>query len=299
MNPPADAQSPAAGAPSSASGAGSSASGAPSSASAAAASASAAGSSASAAAASASGLERSAFQAEPPALEVEGLHVSYGELAAVSDVSFSLATSETLVILGRNGAGKSSLLRSVAGLVKPASGRIRLFGRDIAKRRTEARVRQGLTLVPEGRQVFANLTVQENLVLGGFLADGADFAERYDYIFELFPRVSERLAQRAGSLSGGEQQMLAIARALMAKPSVLLLDEPSLGLAPLVVDEVYEHLQELKRQELTIVLVEQQVQRALAMADQAIVMSLGEIALRESPSVLASDPRLAETYLGE
>lgn len=243
--------------------------------------------------------ETPAAGVEAPALEVDGLHVRYGELEAVSDVSFSLAASEVLVILGRNGAGKSSLLKAIAGLIKPTSGRIRLFDRDITTRRTDVRVRRGLTLIPEGRHVFANLTVRENLVLGGFLADGSSFDSRYDKVLNLFPRVAERLSQRAGSLSGGEQQMLAIARALMAGPSVLLIDEPSLGLAPKVVIEVYEQLEQLKLHNLTIVLVEQQVQRALALADQAIVMNLGEVALRESPSVLASDPRLAETCHGE
>jgi branched-chain amino acid transport system ATP-binding protein len=233
------------------------------------------------------------------ALEVDGLSVRYGHLKAVRNVSFRVETGSATVILGRNGAGKSSLLRAIAGAVKPNSGRVVLFGEDIAHRAPDQRVRRGMVMIPEGRHVFPNLTVRENLILGGFLADRTERERRLVETVDLFPLLDERADHKAGQLSGGQQQILAIARALMAQPRVLLLDEPSLGLAPLVIDEVYDHLARLRKLELTVVLVEQQVHRALDFADQAIVMNLGQVVIEGDAGRMADDPRLMTTYLGE
>lgn len=233
------------------------------------------------------------------ALEVDGLSVRFGHLKAVRNVSFRVKTGSATVILGRNGAGKSSLLKAIAGVVKPNSGRVELFGEDLAHRAPDQRVRRGMVMIPEGRHVFPNLTVRENLILGGFLADRAERERRLLATMDLFALLGERADQKAGQLSGGQQQILAIARALMARPRVLLLDEPSLGLAPLVIDEVYEHLARLRELDLTVVLVEQQVHRALDFADQAIVMNLGQVVIEGDASGMANDPRLMTTYLGE
>lgn len=233
------------------------------------------------------------------ALEVDGLSVRYGQLKAVRDVSFTVEIGSATVILGRNGAGKSSLLRAIAGVVKPNSGRVELFGEDLTRRAADQRVRRGMVMIPEGRLVFPNLSVRENLILGGFLADRTDRERLLHETMDVFPLLSERADQKAGQLSGGQQQILAIARALMAQPRVLLLDEPSLGLAPLIIDEVYEHLDRLRVLELTVVLVEQQVHRALEFAEQAIVMNLGEVVIEGDAGQMANDPRLMTTYLGD
>ena len=233
------------------------------------------------------------------ALDVDGLSVRYGHLKAVRDVSFRVETRSATVILGRNGAGKSSLLKAIAGAVKSNSGKVELFGEDVSRRSADQRVRRGMVMIPEGRHVFPNLTVRENLILGGFLADRAERERRLLETMELFPLLRERADQKSGQLSGGQQQILAIARALMAQPRVLLLDEPSLGLAPLIIDEVYEHLARLRMLELTVVLVEQQVHRALDFADQAIVMNLGQVVIEGDASRMVDDPRLMTTYLGE
>ena len=233
------------------------------------------------------------------ALEVDGLSVRYGHFKAVRNVSFRVETGSATVILGRNGAGKSSLLKAIAGAVKPDSGRVELFGEDLAHRAADQRVRRGMVMIPEGRHVFPNLTVRENLILGGFLADRTERELRLAETIDLFPLLGERADHKAGQLSGGQQQILAIARALMAQPRVLLLDEPSLGLAPLIIDEVYEHLARLRMLELTVVLVEQQVHRALDFADQAIVMNLGQVVIEGDAGRMADDPRLMTTYLGE
>jgi len=233
------------------------------------------------------------------ALEVAGLSVRYARLEAVRDVSFRVESGSATVILGRNGAGKSSLLRSIAGVVKPYRGSVELFGEDLSHRPADQRVRRGLVMIPEGRHVFPKLTVRENLILGGFLAGRPERERRLREVMQLFDLLAQRADDKAGQLSGGQQQILAIARALMAEPRVLLLDEPSLGLAPLVVDEVYKHLARLSTLDLTVVLVEQQVHRALAFADRAIVMNLGEVVIEDDASHLANDPRLVTAYLGE
>ncbi|WP_027134649.1 ABC transporter ATP-binding protein [Geminicoccus roseus] len=232
-------------------------------------------------------------------LEVQGLQVSYGAIAAVRDVSLTLADGELVTLLGANGAGKSSTLLAIAGALK-SSGTIRLDGTDVSSWSPERMVRKGVAMVPETRDVFPDLTVGENLVLGAYTRrrdrDGVDAdTER---MFALFPRLKERFQQPAGTLSGGEQQMLVIARALMSRPRLLLLDEPSLGLAPTIVDQIFEMIAELKRDGLTILLVEQNASKALSVADRAYVMRLGTIAAQGSAAEIAAASDLEQLYLG-
>ncbi|MRX50441.1 ATP-binding cassette domain-containing protein [Paracoccus sp. S-4012] len=233
-------------------------------------------------------------------LAVEDLEVRHGAIRAVRGVSLHAAPGELVVILGANGAGKSSTLMAIAGALRPASGRIRLNGRDIAGARPERIVRIGLATVPETRDVFPDLTVRENLTLGSFIrrSDRAGVAEDEARMFALFPRLSERAHQPAGTLSGGEQQMLVIARALMSRPRVLLLDEPSLGLAPVIVDQIFAMVAELKQSGLTILLVEQNAAKALAVADRAYVMRLGQIATEGDAAEIRSATDLGALYLG-
>jgi len=233
------------------------------------------------------------------AVDVSDLRVSYGRLVAVRDVSFRVDVGSATVILGRNGAGKSSLLRAIAGIVKPDSGTVQLFGENLKRRSADQRVRRGMVMIPEGRSIFANLTVRENLILGGFLAHRDDREQLLAEVLDLFPLLEDRAEDQAGDLSGGQQQILAIGRALMARPRVLLLDEPSLGLAPIVVDEVYRHLLTLRELDLTVILVEQQVHRALEFVDTAIVMNLGSVVLEGEANHLVDDPTLMSIYLGE
>jgi branched-chain amino acid transport system ATP-binding protein len=229
----------------------------------------------------------------PALLEVEDLRVRYGAVEAVHGVSFAVNAGEVTALIGANGAGKSSTLAAISGLV-PAGGRIRFDGRDIAGAPPHAIVRAGVVQVPEGREILAQMTVEENLLMGLRGRDRADLASAY----ERFPILRERRALLAGSLSGGEQQMLAIARALLARPRLLLLDEPSLGLAPLIVKRVFEILAELKRQGVTMLLVEQNALRALRLADRASVMELGRVVMRGTGQELLRDEGVARTYLG-
>jgi branched-chain amino acid transport system ATP-binding protein len=231
-------------------------------------------------------------------LEIKNLEVKYGKVVALRDVSLTLEQGGILAVLGRNGAGKSSLMKAIAGDIRPSSGQIVWDGQDLAGKAANQRVRSGIALVPEGRRIFPHLTVAENLRLGGFYLNKSEFAATQERILTMFPILAERAQAPAGQLSGGQQQMLAIGRALMSKARLLMLDEPSLGLAPIIVDEVYAHLKLLHEQGLTLIVVEQQVQRALALADSAVVLNLGEIVLREEPHILANDPRLAAAYMG-
>ena len=228
-----------------------------------------------------------------PLLEVEDLRVRYGAVEAVHGVSFAATAGEVTALIGANGAGKSSTLAAISGLV-PARGRIRFDGHDIAGAPPHAIVRAGVIQVPEGREILARMTVEENLLMG--LRDGERSALGSAY--ERFPILRERRALLAVSLSGGEQQMLAIARALLARPRLLLLDEPSLGLAPLVVKRVFDTLAELKRQGVTMLLVEQNALRALRLADRAYVMELGRVVMRGTGHELLRDEGVARTYLG-
>ena len=232
-------------------------------------------------------------------LEVAGLQVDYGAIRAVHDVSLSLAGGELVTLLGANGAGKSSTLMCVAGALRASAGAIRLEGVDVTSASPEAMVRRGVATVPETRGVFADLTVAENLQLGAYTrrADTEGVASDRAKMFQMFPVLAERAEQAAGTLSGGEQQMLVIARALMSRPRFLLLDEPSLGLAPTIVDRIFEMIAALKRSGLTILLVEQNASKALAVADRAYVMRLGRIEAQGTAAEIAAATDLKALYL--
>lgn len=232
-------------------------------------------------------------------LEVRGLKVKYGEVAAVKGIDLSVPAGAIVVLLGANGAGKSSTLNAIAGLV-PSSGAITFDGMPISGLPAEIIVKRGLSLTPEGRRVFPSLTVADNLHLGGAAhASGAELAARMEAELDRFPILRERFHQKAGLLSGGEQQMLAIARSLMSAPRLLLLDEPSLGLAPLVVDTVFDLIVQLKQKGLTVLLVEQNAERALEIADHGYVLQTGETALAGSGPELASSDLVKQAYLAE
>jgi branched-chain amino acid transport system ATP-binding protein len=225
-----------------------------------------------------------------PALDVRDLVVRYGAIEAVHGISFDVQAGEVVALIGANGAGKTSTLAALSGLVRPARGTVRLLGRDLAGAPAHAIVRAGLVQVPEGREILARMSVHENLLLSG--------ATDATAMYERFPILAERRALPAGNLSGGEQQLLAIARALLAKPRVLLLDEPSLGLAPKMVAAVFEVLAELKRSGTTMLLVEQNALRALRLADRGYVLELGRIGLTGTGAALLQDAGVARAYLG-
>jgi branched-chain amino acid transport system ATP-binding protein len=231
-------------------------------------------------------------------LKVEGLHVSYGKIAAVRDVSIEVGQGEIVALIGPNGAGKSTLLKTVAGLLRCGRGSIQFDGRPIANRPAAEVKRRGLALVLEGRSTLRQMTVHENLILGGYVrSDHGAIAADIDRMLDRFPVLRERLNQRAGTLSGGEQQMLVIARALISRPRLLMLDEPSLGLAPLVTAEIFKIVRELNDEDrMTILLVEQNANQALQLADRAYVLEMGKVVLEGAE--LASDARVREAYLG-
>jgi branched-chain amino acid transport system ATP-binding protein len=232
-------------------------------------------------------------------LSVEGLHVSYGSVAALRGVSIEVAAGEIVAVIGPNGAGKSTLLRSIAGLIAPARGTIRFDSVSIGGRPAERLVAQGLSLVPEGRRIFGSLSVAENITLGATpRRDRQAVAADLERMLTLFPILRERFRQKAGKLSGGEQQMLAIARALMAAPRLLLLDEPSLGLAPLIVKRVYEVIAELRRTGMTVLVVEQAVHVALGAADRTYVMNTGAIVMAGASAALSGTPGFEDAYFG-
>lgn len=233
-------------------------------------------------------------------LEVSDLEVRHGAIRAVRGITLNVAAGELVALLGANGAGKSSTLMCIAGALKAAGGRIRLAGEDVTSASPEETVRRGVATVPETRNVFPDLTVDENLTLGSYVRrrDRAGVAADRERVFALFPRLAERAAQSAGTLSGGEQQMLVIGRALMSRPKVLLLDEPSLGLAPVVVDQIFEMIAALKNSGLTILLVEQNVGKALSVADRAYVMRLGSIAASGTAAEIGAKTDLGALYLG-
>lgn len=232
-------------------------------------------------------------------LEVQDLHVSYGPVPAVRGIDLSVASGEAVALLGRNGAGKTTTLRALAGLLPPDKGTIAFEGSDIAAVPAERRVRLGIALVPEGRGMFPQLTVRENLAVGAYgrRLRAREVGSEVDRVTGHFPRLQERLKQSAGSLSGGEQQMLAVARGLMAAPRLLLLDEPSLGLAPVIIEQLYGQFASLQRDGLTILVVEQYVEVALGFVDRAYVLDKGLVALTGSAAELASSPGLVEAYL--
>jgi branched-chain amino acid transport system ATP-binding protein len=232
-------------------------------------------------------------------LDIKGLKVSYGRTEAVSGIDIAVPEGRVVCLIGANGAGKTSTMRAISGLLRPKAGSILLDGVNIAGLRPHVIAGMGLIQVPEGRQIFAELTVAENLALGAWLvSDRAEIARRHDGVLQRFPRLRERLAQSAGSMSGGEQQMLALGRALMGNPKILLLDEPSMGLAPLFVDEIFAIIKALKDEGTTILLVEQNASAALEVADDAYVIETGRIVLHGPAAVLAEDPAVAAAYLG-
>ncbi|WP_337844433.1 ABC transporter ATP-binding protein [Thermus sp.] len=232
-------------------------------------------------------------------LQVEGLTVRYGVFEAVQGVSLRLEEGEAVALIGPNGAGKTSVLKGLLGLAR-AEGEVRLFGRPYPKRSPETLLPLGVVLVPEGRALFGGLTVEENLLLGGFLRfrRREDLRPDLERVYGLFPRLRERRNQRAGTLSGGEQQILAIGRALLARPKLLLLDEPSLGLAPLMVREIYRTLAHLKAEGVSLLVVEQNAKVALSLADRSYVMEAGRVVLEGEAKALAQDPKVVEAYLG-
>lgn len=232
-------------------------------------------------------------------LEVRDLAVRYGALEAVRGVGFALEEGEALALIGPNGAGKTSVLRGLLGLAR-AEGEVRLLGEALPQRTPEALLARGVVLVPEGRALFPGLSVEDNLLLGGFsrFRRGEDLRADLKRVYSLFPRLEERRRQPAGTLSGGEQQMLALGRALMARPRLLLLDEPSLGLAPLIVQEIFRILAALKGEGATLLVVEQNARMALALADRAVVLEAGEVALSGRAEELRQNPRVVEAYLG-
>jgi branched-chain amino acid transport system ATP-binding protein len=232
-------------------------------------------------------------------LEVKDLSVSYGAIQALKGVSLTLDKGEIVTLIGANGAGKSTTLRAIMGLVPPVSGSVDYDGQPLARRPTHEIVRSGMTLVPEGRAIFANLTVRENLALGAFVRRDGEVQADLDRAFEIFPRLKERIQQNAGTLSGGEQQMLAIARALMCRPRVLLLDEPSLGLAPLLVHTIFESIEEVNRRGTSVLLVEQNANAALKHSHRAYVLETGAVTLSGPSADVAANPKVKEAYLGE
>jgi branched-chain amino acid transport system ATP-binding protein len=239
-----------------------------------------------------------------PVLQVRNLHVAYGKVEAVHGVDLQVGAGQIVTVIGPNGAGKSSLLNAIAAAL-PASGSARgtvlLDGRDIVGMPIEARVANGMSLVPEKRELFAAMSVEDNLLLGSYRryrAREKDHADQQDVVYDLFPRLRERRRQAAGTLSGGERQMLAVGRALMAKPRLLMLDEPSLGLAPLITKEIYRIIVGLRQTGVAILLVEQNARAALQVADHAYVLELGEVVLAGTASSVAQDPRVVDTYLG-
>jgi len=233
-------------------------------------------------------------------LELRAVNVAYGGIAAVKGVSLTVERGEIVTLIGANGAGKSSVLKSIVQLVPHASGTVRVLGKDVRGMPTHRVIELGVALVPEGRAIFGNLSVRENLLLGAFLnRHAAAIQKNLARSVELFPRLGERLDQNAGTLSGGEQQMLAIARALMADPKLILLDEPSLGLAPKLVTQIFESITEIASSGITILLVEQNTRLALQVAQRAYVLVTGEVMLSGACADLRTDPRIREAYLGE
>lgn len=232
-------------------------------------------------------------------LTVENLSINYGAIEAVKEVSFCVEEGEVVTLIGANGAGKTSILRTISGLVRPKSGRISFLGEDIHKSQARKIVAKGLSQVPEGRHVFAGLTVMENLEMGAFLKkDKADNQKTLKMIFDRFPRLEERKHQDAATLSGGEQQMLAMGRALMSKPKLLLLDEPSMGLAPIFIQEIFDIIQDIQKQGMTVLLIEQNANKALSIADRAYVLETGKVVLSGKGSELLASDQVKKAYLG-
>ncbi|MFC4772103.1 ABC transporter ATP-binding protein [Enterococcus hermanniensis] len=231
-------------------------------------------------------------------LKIENLSVHYGMIQAVRDVSFEVNQGEIVSLIGANGAGKTTILRTISGLNQPSQGTITFEGQPIQKKAPRKIVAQGISQVPEGRHVFSGLTVLENLEMGAYLRKDSDTQKDYDHIYEKFPILKERLSQDASTLSGGEQQMLAMGRALMSKPRLLLLDEPSMGLAPIFIKEIFNIIQEIQKQGTTVLLIEQNAKMALSIADRGYVLETGKIVLSGTGKELLESEEVKKAYLG-
>ena len=232
-------------------------------------------------------------------LKIDTINVYYGAIHAIKGISLEVREGEIVTLIGANGAGKSTTLRTISGLLKPKSGKISFLGKDIAGKPAHEIVREGISQVPEGRRIFAEMSVLENLELGAFIRKDADgIKEDMEMVFRRFPRLEERKAQQAGTLSGGEQQMLAMGRALMSRPKLLLLDEPSMGLAPLLIREIFSIIEDINKTGTTILLVEQNANMALSIADRAYVLETGRITLSGDAAKLAASEDVRKAYLG-
>ena len=232
-------------------------------------------------------------------LKVSGLKVAYGAIQAVKGVDFEVQQGELVSLIGANGAGKTTTLKAITGIQPVADGDIQFLGHSIKGRGPWELVKQGLVMVPEGRGTFTRMTITENLQMGAYVRDDGEIEADIDKVFEIFPRLKERRAQLAGTMSGGEQQMLAMGRALMARPKVLLLDEPSMGLSPIMVDKIFEVVADIHGRGTTVLLVEQNASRALGLANRGYVMESGEITMTGEAKALLSDPKVRAAYLGE
>ena len=231
-------------------------------------------------------------------LKIEDIHVFYGAIHAIKGISFEVNEDEIVTLIGANGAGKSTTLNTIAGLLKPRSGKITFNGVDLGSVPASKVVSKGMALCPEGRRIFQQMTVRENLEMGGFTRDKAEIPASLDEMFQRFPRLKEREKQIAGTLSGGEQQMLAMARALMSRPKLLMLDEPSMGLAPILVEQIFDIIKELHGSGTTILLVEQNAQMALSVADRAYVLETGKISMEGPADELLHNDDVRKAYLG-
>ena len=234
-------------------------------------------------------------------LRVTDLHAAYGDIGVLKGITLEILTGEIVCLLGANGAGKSTLLKAISGVLHPSQGNVLFQDQDITRYSPHKIVRMGLSHVPEGRQIFSRLTVMQNLLLGGYprKSKKAETQELFDFIFNLFPILKERLKQKAGTLSGGEQQMLAISRSLMSRPRLLLLDEPSLGLAPMVVEEIFRVIQDLRSRGISILLVEQNVMGALNISDRGYIMEIGRMAAQGKAAEMRGDDEVRRRYLGK
>ena len=233
-------------------------------------------------------------------LKIDNLNVFFGGIHALKGISFDVPIGKVITLIGANGAGKSTTLRTICGLIKPREGKIKFNDKEITNIPTDKIVKKGIALIPEGRKIFPNLTVQENLSLGAFArTDKKETAKDLEWVYELFPQIKERLWQKGGTLSGGEQQMLAVARGLMSRPKLLMLDEPSLGLAPLLVKEIFDIIKRIHREGMTVLLVEQNAFAALKIADYAYVLETGKVVLQGTGEELLQDKGVKKAYLGE
>ena len=233
-------------------------------------------------------------------LELDNVHVYYGAIHALKGVSISVSAGKIVTLLGANGAGKSTTLRTISGLLRPRKGTVRFEGQEISKKSAQTIVKAGIAQSPEGRQLFGRMTVLENLEMGAFQrTDKSEIEQDLDHIYELFPRLAERRSQKAGTLSGGEQQMCAIGRALLARPRLLLLDEPSMGLAPVLVERIFEVIVDINKQGTTVLLVEQNAAMALEIAHEGYVLETGKVSLSDNATALRANERVRASYLGE